>query len=485
MPASGIRYVNASGSDAGNLCTAPSLPCRSIQHAVDQAQPGEEVRIAGGTYSGVGVRNGISQTVYISKSLAIRGGYSAANWAVPDTAANPTILDAQRQGRVLYATGDIHITLEGLRITGGDATGLGGYTQAGWTAAWDAGGGVYVRFAAGEIRDCRVYSNTAGSGYSVGGGLSLWQTSLSLRDSVVSENASGHFGGGLFLREVTGSIRGDTVISNTSEYGGGLFAQSPDVHITRNVIQGNVATNNGGGIAMMWTTGTLESNSIVTNTANLRGGGLDLDRSPITMVGNTIVGNVANAVLGGGMRIIQSDALLVNNVVAANVCNGTGAGIHVMNSSPRLLHTTFADNRGGDGSAAHVASQSGAFSRAVFTNTILSGHTVGITVTQGNTVTLASTLWHANASDWAGAGALGHTQDYAGPPAFVNPAGGDYHIGAASSAIDQGVDAGVTTDLDGHVRPWGLAPDLGADEYGSAAPAAYSIHLPIIFRRRQ
>lgn len=35
----------------------------------------------------------------------------------------------QRQGRVLYITGDINPTIEGLRITGGSAVGLGGLPE--------------------------------------------------------------------------------------------------------------------------------------------------------------------------------------------------------------------------------------------------------------------------------------------------------------------------------------------------------------------
>jgi hypothetical protein len=51
---------------------------------------------------------------------------------------------------------------------------------------------------------------------------------------------------------------------------------------------------------------------------------------------------------------------------------------------------------------------------------------------------------------------------YEGGPAFA-PDG--YHLRAGSAAIDRGVDAGVTSDIDGNARPYGSAPDLGAVEY--------------------
>jgi uncharacterized repeat protein (TIGR01451 family) len=42
---------------------------------------------------------------------------------------------------------------------------------------------------------------------------------------------------------------------------------------------------------------------------------------------------------------------------------------------------------------------------------------------------------------------------------------------AGSAAIDKGVDAGVTVDIDGETRPFGLGYDLGADEFTPALSA--------------
>ena len=112
----------------------------------------------------------------------------------------------------------------------------------------------------------------------------------------------------------------------------------------------------------------------------------------------------------------------------------------------------------------------GEYTTLAFTNTIISGHTTGITITTGSTATLNSTLWHGNTTDRGGAGTINHSNDHGGDPAFVNPAGGDYHIGATSEAIDAGIDAGVVLDIDGQVRPWGNGFDIGADEFGSALP---------------
>jgi len=57
----------------------------------------------------------------------------------------------------------------------------------------------------------------------------------------------------------------------------------------------------------------------------------------------------------------------------------------------------------------------------------------------------------------------------------VNPAAGDLHLrSTATTVIDRGINNNiveVTHDIDGQVRPQGIATDIGADEY-SSAPAA-------------
>ena len=474
LPVTGIRYVAPSGSDASNTCTSSSTPCLTIQHAVDQAQPGEEVRVATGTYTGVSARAGITQTVYISKTVTIQGGYTTTNWTSPDPAANPTTLDAQGLGRVMVISGTIAPTVEGLRITGGDATGLSGGAYQ-----WDAGGGVYVYGAGGVLRKCTVYSNTAGSGDVAGGGVYLFGSSVALEDNTIYYNTADHDGGGVYLQSSSSSVSRNTVVTNTAQYGAGLYVMSSDATLTGNTVRGNVAGQNGGGLFLSWGHPTLRGNLVTGNTASYHGGGLDLQSTDATLTGNTIVGNSTTRAssTGGGLRLATSDATFINNVVAGNHSDGTAAGIYIQGSSPRLLHTTIANNTGGDGSGVYVTESWSGYSTAVFTNTIISGHTVGITVTTGSTATLNATLWHGNDTDRGGAGTINHSNDHSGDPAFVNPAGGDYHIGAMSAAIDKGVDVGVTTDIDSDARPWGDGYDIGADEYGQRY-----IYLPLVLK---
>jgi hypothetical protein len=169
---------------------------------------------------------------------------------------------------------------------------------------------------------------------------------------------------------------------------------------------------------------------------------------------------------------------MINNVVAENHADHTGSGLCVHGSTVDMLHNTLDHNTGGDGSGVHVA-----YSGTVaLTNTIVTRHTVGITVASGSTVSLAANLWGAgpwaNEFDWSGAGTiLTGTKNVWGDPAFVDPAAGDYHLTVGSSARDRGLSTGVSLDIDAQARPIGSGYDIGADEL-----LYYPTYLPLVER---
>ncbi|MDW8319455.1 MAG: choice-of-anchor Q domain-containing protein [Anaerolineae bacterium] len=334
-----VRYVAPAGACGG------VTPCyATIQAAVDAAAAGDEIRVAAGTYSGVTARGGSTQVVYLDKALTLRGGFTTANWTTPNPAANSTTVDAQGLGRGLVISGaQSAVTVEGLRITGGNATGLGGYP-----GGQDAGGGVYVARSAATLRHCSIYNNTASTsatatarGY--GGGVAAIYSTLTLESSTVENN-----------RASTGN----------SGYGGGLLVLNDagwggPVTLTNNTFRANIGSTTssgaGGGIWLGGCTGTLTSNTIRDNwgtTAAGRfgeGGGVYAEACDLTLGNNTVQDNRAGAGgSGGGLYFSDVAATLTGNQIVGNRAgdgkSGNGGGLYAASDPETRAGLILRDN---------------------------------------------------------------------------------------------------------------------------------------------
>jgi fibronectin-binding autotransporter adhesin len=227
--------------------------------------------------------------------------------------------------------------------------------------------------------------------------------------------------------------------------------------------------------AVPWLTGNLVAGNMASAEDEGYGGGVAVIEGEVTLTGNTVRENDASpkeAGKGGGVWVENSQSLAVtNNIIAGNYASDEGSGLWLGgSSSARFLHNTIADNRGsGDGLYGDVGVP------ITCTNTIVSGH-AGAGIVSHGSAQLVTTLWHNNGARTGGSGYIVRFDDHTGDPAFVSPHEGDYHIGPTSAAIDAGVDAGVTTDIDGHMRPVGGGYDIGADEAGSFS--SFHLYVP-------
>lgn len=409
----GVLYV-ASGADCGT-----AQPCYGHpQDAVDDASDGDMIKVAAGTYTGVRPRMSgeltatvtVTQSVYVSKTVTIRGGYLASDWLSSQPETRRAVLDAAGQGRVIYVTGRADPTFEGIEITGGAA--LGG-----------EGGGVLVVRAKGTFSACHVYGNSAhrGGGLHIddhsdvrlianvisdnsaaehGGGLYVDESTAVLERNTISGNIAAQGGGGLALGDrstctlITNSmvnntahgdggavllrsggsawLRGNSITGNTAhDDGGGLAARdASEIHLTDDVVSSNQAQNDGGAIDLSTgSSATLSDAYLTSNMAEDNGGGLAAENSQITVSQSSVTGNTASG-LGGGLYLaLSSTASVLNSSVEGNTAAGGGGLCMMPGSSATLTRNSIAQNRAFlDGGGMHLKDQTAATLRS---NTIV------------------------------------------------------------------------------------------------------------------
>jgi hypothetical protein len=487
-PAGGaVRYVSPAGADSG-ACDTSAAPCATVQYAVDVAAEGDEVRVAAGTYTGVLTRSApsgypgptvITQTLHLTKSVTVQGGYSA-DFSAQDPDLYTTTLDAQGLGRLLFIAEDIAPTVRDLHLVNGDAGGLGGHPVVSNTA----GGGIYVVTATAMLDNLHVVSNTA-PGFSYGGGVFLYHSPSTLSQNTLQGNFAGYQGGGVDLFESDALVMDNLILENEANVGGGLHAYQSSFILSRNLVQENEGFSGGAGISIDNSNypnylPLLSGNLVLSNTAMSGfgyGGGLYLFFSDPAMSGNLFQGNTSD--FGGGAYVYLSEPTSTNDVFLGNQASQTAPGVYLNGSQLLFTHATLSGNSGGDGSGLYLLENSDfgstIYSTAVLTNAIVVEHSLGITTSIGNTATVNGVLWFNNSGgDTAGAGTALVSNAFTGDPAF---AADGYHLTANSLALDRGVDSGVADDLDGDPRPQGAAHDLGADEYQQ-----FSLYLALIQR---
>jgi predicted GH43/DUF377 family glycosyl hydrolase len=217
---------------------------------------------------------------------------------------------------------------------------------------------------------------------------------------------------------------------------------------------------------------TIRKCRIIHNHASLwaRGGaGVMVNLGRAALSANYIMSNTVHDGSGGGVLVINGTVTLTNNVIAMNrgdlPWNGDGITVWGDTSDATIINNTIVSN-----TAEGIQVSAGT---AHITNTIIAHNNGGIHNIENDATVTANynLLWMNN---WNYDGVLSGTHDLAADPLFVNTAGTNYRLQAASPAINAGTAGGAPeTDIagDDRIDP----PDIGAYERGYVY-----IFLPVI-----
>lgn len=342
-------YVDASRATDGNGSSWASA-LRSLSGALSRAAACPVVTrifVAQGTYYPTGIQNGTQRdsTFLITRgNLKIYGGYSAGG-GTRNIDQYPTILSGDIGSAGAATDNSLHVmviagvpadadslVINGVTISGGNASIAGTKDYNGEAFANDYGGGIAARGNASArimLENVTLTANSAdwGGGMAVTSGKPVHL----LRSKVISNTVTGYGAGILFENlspETVASVRSALIAGNAAQVnGGGVINKSAKVEYVNCLLSGNSAVSAGGVLNYLATT-TFVNCTITGNRAgageNAGGGVLDGNTSQ-TYIYNTIVaGNSTNFTRDGAMlpviynSLVQGWTLTDNNNIHQN-----------------------------------------------------------------------------------------------------------------------------------------------------------------------
>ncbi len=498
----------------------------SIQTAIDDANDGDEIEVAPGTY-------------YEAINFKGKAVYLHSTDGPEVTTINASGLNASV---VICTSGEEADTiLEGFTLTGGNGTYISSYRY---------GGGMCNQNSSPTVNHCVFTSNTVNTD---GGGMYNKGSSPTVTDSVFSKNTANRNGGGMHNalnsnptvtrctftgnRALSPDYGGGGMVNNNAcnptvtdcifsdntanRYAGGMFnIDNCSPTLTNCTFSGNSASSNGGGMVnVTGSSPTLTNCTFSGNTAAVHAGAMEnaYNSSPV-MTDCTFIDNVARDGNGGGMwNFSNSSPTVTNCIFSYNNAGQSGGGMDSDNSSPTVTNCTFIDNQAkygggmdnynnsaptvtnctfsrnnssvGGGGVCNSTSSSPKVTNCSFSGNQADSYGGGMYSYNSNPTVTNCILWGNTAPTGpqihGGSPTITYSDIQGGPggtgnmnldPLFVDAVGGNLRLSSGSPCIDKGsnaaVPAGITTDLGGNPRISdgdgnGTATvDMGAYEFG-------------------
>jgi predicted outer membrane repeat protein len=268
------NIIHVSPSGPGPDCYSPATACSSVSQALPKADPfgfSGLILIQGGTYT--------TPAININQNVTISGGWDATF----TSQTSETILDGNNANRIL-TIGGVIVTLEELIFRHGSSS---------------QGGAIFT------------------------------SATLTVRDSVFSENKATNFGGAIYQPNGTLTITNSIIDNNEAvQRGGGLEIEAGSLSITNSTISNNQAVQRGGGLEIEAGSLSITNSTISNNYAGQQGAGIYISGGTASINNSTIhqnfVTNLGVAAIGGGVANPNDRPFTVKNTIIAG--NG-GEGI--------------------------------------------------------------------------------------------------------------------------------------------------------------
>lgn len=304
------RYVDPRGRDLDgeNDCLDKREPCRTIAHALTQAEVLDTIVLAKATFAESGL--------VIDKGIWIVGHGRAQS-----------IIDAQSLDRIFTINAEVSANFCGLSLTHG------------FKEANEKGGAAVIASSAiVNFYNTAFNHNTAGSG----GALSN-AGEVTIRNSDIVEN-NGEFGGGIHHEAGSVTLLNSVVEANRAIFGAGIENTGGNLDIIDSTLSLNQGTF-GGALRSSTSEVRIDSSTFINNGA-VYGGGIQNVSSIMTITNSTLSGNTG--IFGGGIQNNSDPLEIANSTIAHNEAITSGGGIDNFGAAT-ISHSIVAHNSlGGD-----------------------------------------------------------------------------------------------------------------------------------------
>lgn len=409
-----VHYVDLNSASPTWPYADWSTAATNIQDAIDVSSDGDQILVTNGVYQtgGRAVYGTSTNRMVVNKAVTIQSVSGANATFIVGNLRSPFI-------RCAYLTNGA--VLSGFTLSHGAAAFTGDIFRE------QSGGGVWCENNSAVVSNCVFTGNQA---LQNNGGAAYQGT---LFNCFLTNNSANRGGGACSNVLINCTLTKNTAFSQNLDSGGGAIYST----LTNSLLIGNRCNGGGGGA----TFSTLTSCVISNNSAN-NGGGVC-----VGVINNCLISS-NRASSGGGA---YSNALN-NCVLQNNFASNTGGG--AFNST--LVNCTVVSNAAPTLAPAPTGGgvTGGSLSNCIiYYNSGLNGFNFlgNVAINYCCTMPLPTN-------------GIGNITN---EPAFVNPAGGDYHLQSNSPCINAGNNAYVSTtaDLDGNPRIKGGTVDIGAYEY--------------------